>query len=118
LVGGQQYFMILGPLSLSDASANVWYLNNQGVTGLNLLSDNGGVTWVTNSNPLYQIPGAFDVLSTPEPGSLLLLGTGLVGMLGVAYRRRKETRQYMQRGKPGEAGGKPGRTRPPRKSLT
>jgi len=28
LTGGQEYFMILGPLSLSDSSFNVWDWNN------------------------------------------------------------------------------------------
>jgi MYXO-CTERM domain-containing protein len=87
LTGGQQYFMILGPLSLSDDSENAWNYNNQGAASLDLYSTNGGSTWVYNG---VGPTGAFDIdgTSTSEPGSPVLLGTGLIGLLGVAARRR------------------------------
>jgi hypothetical protein len=82
LTGGQQYFMILGPLSASTYDS--WQDNNQGVSGLDLWSDNGGATWHSSG---AQTLGAFDINGTPEPGSLLLFGTGLISILGV-YRRK------------------------------
>lgn len=46
------------------------------------------------SSPLYEVPGEsdfdnfnFDVAAVPEPTSLLLLGSGLVGLLG--FKRKK-----------------------------
>jgi hypothetical protein len=72
LIGGQQYFMILSPVKISDASDVGWDINNQGVNGLDLYSYNGGLTW--NSNGTGNAIGAFDIQgsATPEPGSLLL----------------------------------------------
>jgi len=32
---------------------------------------------------------AFELTTIPEPGSLLALGSGLAGLLGMAWRRRK-----------------------------
>jgi hypothetical protein len=78
LTGGSQYFMVLGPLGLTDASSN--YLNyNYGVsiTGIVVGSTNGGSTWASDLDvPL----GAFDVLNTPEPTTMALLGLGLAGV--------------------------------------
>ena len=80
LTGGQTYFMEVGPVSGTDDSWNGWYYNSTSTTGVVVTSTDAALT-----------PPAFDVLggsSTPEPGSFVLLASGLIAMLSAACRRR------------------------------
>lgn len=86
LTGGQSYFLVLGPVSISDTSLNVWMFNTVGAVGDYQYSNNGGSSWVDEGAPGPL--SAFDVLGTPEPASLGLSGLGLAGMFLLRGRRR------------------------------
>lgn len=89
LTAGQSYFLVLGPENVSNNAYLAWNYNSTGATGLELYSLDGGQTWNSNGQ---QTLGAFDILggssgTVPEPSSLLLLGTGLVGAFSTMRKK-------------------------------
>jgi hypothetical protein len=74
-------------LSLSLINSGYYYRFNV-VTNVSLTAEHGAQEFVY-SVPADQVNFA-SVVSTPEPGTLVLIGTGLIGMLGVASRAKRK----------------------------
>lgn len=90
-------FSGLTAAQLDAAMANA-YVALHGISGpggcstkVGFLRDQGGTTSTDAVDPACADPGDPPTTAAPEPASMVLLATGLVGLVGVQLRRRKRT---------------------------
>ena len=95
LTSGNQYWLTV---QAPSTSAYAWNFNNTGANAAHAISTDDGNNWDVFASTFFT-PGAFqidgnpttDTPPVPEPASLMLLGSGLIG--AAVSRRRKAARQ-------------------------
>jgi hypothetical protein len=108
LVGGMSYWLVASDTTNANTSVYDWLASNPGVTPTGLATHLGslfgtqGVPSLASSPILssYQIDATIIPSTVPEPASVGLMGLGLLGTLGQAWRRHAAARVRLAKGDP------------------
>ncbi len=92
-LGAGDYWLALhdGPLDPSGftGSSLIWETTDNGQYAIQTFSVDDNWDVITDSGEAFELSN--DVVGTPEPGNLVLLGTGLVAVGGLRVRRRRRS---------------------------
>jgi len=91
LTAGDTYVAYLSVLGLSNLAASTFYMPyvDDKIAG-GFVQSQGGVVWESGRRPDVYFVANFSAAPVPEPSTMLLLGSGLIGLVGYGRKRFKK----------------------------
>jgi hypothetical protein len=100
LTAGETYWITVTTVPNNGDTSAAWFQNSVGATGVGFTSQDG-FSAESLTSPAMEILG--NLLSTSEPASLALLGTGLLAVGAVRGLRRRATQKRQSANSAGES---------------